>query len=257
MITSKKNLAGQRQTIQTIVIAFQFSYAIGMLVAGWFVDRIGTKIGYAISLLLWSVAAMIHALAKSTVGFIGARALLGISEAGNFPAAIKTVAEWFPKKERALATGIFNSGTNKGAVFARLTVPAIAAAYSWQMAFILTGVVGFLWLFFWFRFNEIPARQKRLSGEELKYIQADDQSDKVAPASEEVGWLRLLGFRQTWAFFFGKFLTDPVWWFYLFWLPTFLNKQYGMSKTELAFPVALVYIIAAFGSIFGGWLSGF
>jgi MFS transporter, ACS family, hexuronate transporter len=240
-----------------IVIAFQLAYAIGMLIAGWFVDRIGTKMGYSISLFVWSIAAMIHALAKSTLGFMGARALLGISEAGNFPAAIKTVAEWFPKKERALATGIFNSGTNIGAVFAPLTVPLIAVSYGWQMAFILTGVIGFVWLFFWFRYYEIPSRQKRLSAGELNFIQSDERPDETGKQTEKVGWLQLLGFRQTWAFFVGKFLTDPVWWFYLFWLPTFLNKQYGMSKTELALPVAIVYIIAAFGSIFGGWLSGF
>jgi len=240
-----------------IVIAFQLAYALGMLGAGWIVDKIGTKMGYAVALIIWSIAAMLHALARSTAGFAAARALLGLSEAGNFPAAIKTTAEWFPKKERALATGIFNSGTNIGAVVAPLTVPLIGATFGWQWAFVITGLIGFIWLIFWFRYYEIPSRHKNLTREELEYIQsdADEKLESQNSTSEKVSWLKLLGFRQTWAFVLGKFLTDPVWWFYLFWLPSFLSSEYGMKKTELAIPVAVVYTLCVFGSVFGGWLS--
>ena len=240
-----------------IVIAFQLAYALGMLGAGWVIDKIGTKAGYAGALIAWSIAAIVHAFARTTAGFAAARAFLGVSEAGNFPAAIKTTAEWFPKKERALATGIFNSGTNVGAILAPLTVPLIALHYGWEWAFILTGMIGFLWLIFWFWLYEVPSRHKKLQVAELDYIQSD--ADEVAEeihGAEKVSWVKLLSFRQTWAFFFGKLLTDPIWWFYLFWLPSFLNKEYGMSKTELAFPLAVVYTITTFGSIFGGWLSG-
>jgi MFS transporter, ACS family, hexuronate transporter len=239
-----------------IVIVFQLSYAIGMVGSGWIVDKIGIKLGYALALTVWSVAAVFHALARSTVGFMAARGLLGISEAGNFPAAIKTTAEWFPKKERAFATGIFNSGTNIGAVIAPLTVPLIAVQWGWQWAFILTGLIGFVWLYFWFRVYDSPAKHKKLTEAELEYIQSDADEKEDASNTEKVSWLRLLTFRQTWAFFFGKFLSDPIWWFYLFWLPSFLNKEYGMTKTELAIPLAFVYFMTTFGSIYGGWLSG-
>jgi MFS transporter, ACS family, hexuronate transporter len=238
-----------------LVIAFQISYAIGMLGAGWLVDKIGTKLGYAISIILWSIAAMVHAFARSIPGFAAARSFLGISEAGNFPSAIKTVAEWFPKKERALATGIFNSGSNVGAIIAPLTVPLIAIHFGWEWAFIATGLTGFIWLFFWFRYYNEPIKQKNLSQTELNYIQSDQQASS-STTDKPVKWISLLGYRQTWAFILGKFLTDPIWWFYLFWLPSFLNKEYGLAKTQLALPVALVYVLASVGSIFGGWLSG-
>lgn len=239
-----------------IVVAFQVAYAIGMLTAGWVVDRIGTKLGYALALALWSAAAVLHAAARSTLAFIGVRGLLGIAEAGNFPAAIKTTAEWFPKKERAFATGIFNAGTNIGAVVAPLTVPLIATTYGWEWAFIITGIIGFVWLFFWFSSYRSPEVHKKVSAQELAYIQSDEDEKADGAASEKVSWLKLLTFRQTYVFLFGKFFTDPVWWFYLFWLPSFLNKQYGMEKTELAIPVALVYTICTFGSVYGGWISG-
>jgi MFS transporter, ACS family, hexuronate transporter len=238
-----------------LVICFQVSYALGMLGAGWLIDKIGTKFGYAVSIVLWSIAAMLHALAKGIPGFAAARAFLGISEAGNFPSAIKTVAEWFPKKERALATGIFNSGSNIGAIIAPLSVPLIAIHFGWEWAFIATGLTGFIWLYFWFRYYEIPKRQQKLSTEELQFIQSDQPNETSANATP-VRWLSLLTYRQTWAFIIGKFLTDPIWWFYLFWLPSFLNKEYGLQKTELALPVALVYLLASIGSIGGGWLSG-
>jgi ACS family hexuronate transporter-like MFS transporter len=239
-----------------IVVVFQISYAIGMLGVGWVIDKIGTKLGYALSLLVWSFAAIGHSFARNTLGFMAARSVLGVSEAGNFPAAIKTVAEWFPKKERALATGIFNCGTNVGAIVAPLTVPLIALSWGWQWAFILTGAAGLIWLVFWFLMYEIPARHPKLHADELAYINSD-ADDTSVHSTEKVSWFKLLGFRQTWAFVLGKFLTDPVWWFYLFWLPSFLNKQYGMSKMQLALPIAVVYTMTTVGSIFGGWLSGY
>jgi len=239
-----------------LVIAFQLAYAVGMLGAGWLIDKIGTKTGYALSIVLWSIAAIVHAFARGIPGFAAARAFLGVSEAGNFPAAIKTVAEWFPKKERALATGLFNSGANIGAIVAPLTVPLVALHFGWEWAFVATGLTGFIWLFFWFRYYEIPSRQQRLSAEELQYIEADSPPE-VHDGGQRVKWMQLLYYRQTWAFVIGKFLTDPVWWFYLFWLPTFLNKEYLLQKTQLAVPVALVYLLASAGSIFGGWLSGY
>jgi ACS family hexuronate transporter-like MFS transporter len=240
-----------------IVIAFQFSYAIGLLLAGRVIDKAGTKTGYAISLLLWSIASMAHALVRNTFGFIIARSALGISEAGNFPAAIKTVAEWFPKKERAFATGIFNSGTNIGAILAPLTVPFIAQSMGWQWAFVITGSIGFIWLIFWFMVYEVPAKHKRLSKTEYNYIHSDADEIKAGDmqaGTGKISWFQLLRFRQTWAFFLGKFLTDPVWWFYLFWLPAFLKAQYGVEGTATALPVALVYTMSTLGSIFGGWL---
>jgi len=239
-----------------IVIAFQLAYASGMLIVGRFIDRVGTKLGYAIAIVLWSIAAAGHAFVKNTIGFIIARAGLGLSEAGNFPAAIKTVAEWFPKKERAFATGLFNSGANIGAIVAPLTVPLISASWGWQWAFILTGLTGFIWLIFWFRFYEIPARQKRLSRAEFEYIHSDKDEEIVDndKAGTPVSWIKLLGFRQTWAFILGKFLTDPVWWFHLFWLPAFLKAEYGIEGTGMALPIALVYCISTVGSIWGGWL---
>ncbi len=208
-----------------IVMSFQFAYAGGMLLAGRVIDKIGTKLGYALSLVLWSIAAIAHAFAKGPLGFGIARAGLGISEAGNFPAAIKTVAEWFPKKERALATGIFNSGTNVGAIIAPLVVPWLARVYGWQMAFIATGAVGLTWLIFWFIFYEVPKKQKRLKQPELEYILSDHEEEK----SEKVPWAKLFKYRQTWSFVVGKFLTDPIWWFYLFWIPGWLADVRGLD----------------------------
>lgn len=241
-----------------VVIVFQLTYAIGMLGVGWFIDKVGTKLGYAISLTIWSIAAVAHAAATRTIHFVLARGLLGISEAGNFPAAVKTVAEWFPKKERALATGIFNSGTNIGAIIAPLTVPVMAIAWGWQWAFIITGSIGFVWLIFWLILYQIPSKHKKLGREEFEYIHSDkDEEVGKKNVDEKVNWWKLLEIKQTWSFAVGKFITDPVWWFYLFWLPSFLYNQYGVSKTGLALPVALVFGITTVGSIFGGWLSGY
>lgn len=238
-----------------VEIAFKIFYAFGMLGAGRIIDKLGTKIGYALSTGLWSVAAVCHAFASSVFSFAVVRSFLGVTESGNFPAAIKTVAEWFPKKERALATGIFNSGTNLGAIIAPLTVPFIAVAWGWQWAFILTGIIGFIWLILWFIYYEVPKKQKRLSADELIYIESDkDETPEQEIAGARISWGKLLSYKQTWAFATGKFLTDPVWWFYLFWLPDFLESEYHLTITQIAIPVAVVYMISTIGSIGGGWL---
>jgi ACS family hexuronate transporter-like MFS transporter len=233
-----------------IVTAFQGAYALGLLFSGRLLDLVGTRLGYAFALILWSLAAMVHALARTPLGFGFARFALGFGEAGNFPAAIKTVAEWFPKKERALATGIFNAGTNVGAIIAPLIVPPIALAFSWRAAFIVTGAIGLSWLLLWFLFYDAPERHKRLSKAELNYIRSDPQEP---PA--RISWLRLAAHRETWAFAIGKFITDPVWWFYLYWIPPFLNEHYGLSLSTLGPPLVAIYLIADAGSIGGGWLS--
>lgn len=236
-------------------MAFKVSYAFGFLFAGRIIDKLGTKIGYALATGLWSIAAVCHAFAKGTFGFGVARVFLGLTEAGNFPAAIKATAEWFPKKERALATGIFNSGSNIGAIAVPFIIPKLAGEYGWEVAFILTGCIGFIWLILWFIFYEVPKKQKRLSAAELLYINSD--KDEVAE-NKEVGpkltWPQLLTYKQTWAFAIGKFLTDPIWWFYIFWLPDFLRKEYKLNEIDLIWPSAIPLIIASFGSIFGGWL---
>ncbi len=239
-----------------IEIAFKLFYSFGMIIAGRVVDKLGTKKGYAMATGLWSLAAIGHAFANSAFGFMIARAALGITEAGNFPAAIKSTAEWFPKKERALATGIFNSGTNIGAIVAPLTVPLIALYWGWQWAFILTGLIGFIWLILWQMYYTSPADSKKLSKEEFDYIHSDveDQQIDEKIKEEKVPWIKLLGFRQTWAFAIGKFLTDPVWWFYLFWLPDFLQSEYKLTLIEISIPVAVVYIISTIGSVGGGYL---
>ena len=239
-----------------IEIAFKVSYALGMVGAGRLIDKLGTKIGYFFSTMLWSIAAVAHAFSNSTFGFGVARSALGITEAGNFPAAIKTVAEWFPKKERALATGIFNSGTNVGAIIAPLTVPWINVHWGWQWAFILTGSLGFIWLIFWWILYEVPAKHKKLSQNEFEFIHSDSAKDEVVDELpfEKISWIRLMGYRQTWAVIFGKFLTDPIWWFYLFWLPDFLESEYHLKGIAIGLPVAMVYTLSTLGSIGGGWL---
>ena len=233
---------------------FQFFYAFGLLGFGWLIDRVGTKIGYTISIIIWSVFAMAHALARATFGFTIARAGLGLGESGNFPAAIKSVAEWFPKKERALATGIFNSGANIGAVVAPIMVPLILASFGWQMAFIITGSLGFIWLIFWWFIYEIPSRKKNLSRAEFDYIHSDDEP--VTNAGTKVPWGKLLGVRQTWAFVFGKFLTDPIWWFFLFWLPDYFSKTFHLNVMKPGWPLVIIYSCTTIGSIGGGYLSG-
>ncbi|MES2653179.1 MAG: MFS transporter [Bacteroidota bacterium] len=256
-----------------IAAVFQFTYAIAMLFAGRFVDKLGTKWGYGIAIIVWSIGAVIHAysisigtgvasvltsfgiaaLPVSILGFMFSRAVLAVGEAGNFPAAIKATAEYHPKKERSLATGIFNSGANVGAVLAPLTVPWIAEHWGWERAFELVGAIGFLWLFFWLIFYESPEKQKRLSAAELAYINSDE--DEVADKAnvDKVSWFKLLTYKQTWAFTFGKFMTDGVWWFFLFWLPGYLKDQYGMTGSDIVLPLALLYSMTMIGSIGGGW----
>jgi MFS transporter, ACS family, hexuronate transporter len=241
-------------TFGTINGIFQFFYAFGLLLFGWLIDRVGTKIGYIVSIIIWSVFAMAHALARNTFGFTIARAGLGLGESGNFPAAIKSVAEWFPKKERALATGIFNSGANIGAVVAPIMVPLLLAAFGWQMAFIATGLLGFIWLVCWWLIYDIPSRKKKLSKAEYDYIHSDD--DQEAVVSAKVPWGKLLKVRQTWAFVFGKFFTDPIWWFFLFWLPDYFNKTFHMEVTKPGWPLVIIYSCTTIGSIGGGYLSG-
>jgi MFS transporter, ACS family, hexuronate transporter len=242
------------ENYSNLEMAFKISYAFGFIFAGRIIDKLGTKIGYALATTLWSIAAICHAFANSSFGFGIARVGLGLTEAGNFPAAIKAVAEWFPKKERALATGIFNSGTNIGAIAVPFTIPFIAESLGWQWAFILTGSIGFLWLIFWFVFYEIPSKQKKLGNAELIYINSDQDESKEDIGKPKHSWFKLLTYRQTWAFALGKFLTDPVWWFYIFWLPDFLKKEYHLDKFEIIWPSAIPLIIASFGSILGGWL---
>ena len=240
-----------------IVIVFQLGYALGMLGAGRVIDKIGSKIGYALALTLWSIVSLLQALAGGTASLAIFRFFLGVTEAGSFPAAIKTTAEWFPRHERALATGIFNSGTTAGAILAPLMVPFIAENYGWQMAFVLTTVVGMVWLIFWFALYEVPAKQKRLSRAEYDYIYSDSEELKLVDGKEEqpkISWFRLLSFKQTWAFMIGKFLTDGIWWFFLFWLPAFLAEEYKLTGVQVSFPVALVYIMSVFGSVLGGYL---
>jgi ACS family hexuronate transporter-like MFS transporter len=240
-----------------IIMAFQILYAFGMVISGRLIDKLGTKIGYSVAVIFWSIAAMGHALARGALSFGFWRGLLGLTESGNFPAANKTIAEWFPKKERALAFGILNSGTNVGAIVAPLAVPAIVLAWGWQMAFIITGAVGFIWIIFWTLFYEIPAKQKRLKASELAYINSD--VDEQQESVEKIPWLKLLKYRQTWLFFIGKGLTDPVWWFYLFWIPGWLAdvRGTGLNIKSFGLPLAFIYTATTVGSIGGGWISSY
>ena len=252
-----------------IVFAFQLAYAIGLLLAGRVIDRIGTKLGFALALALWSVAAVAHAWATSigsifaplfaavglvysasVTGFIVVRFLLGLGEAGNFPASIKTVAEWFPKKERALATGLFNSGTNIGAIVTPLVVPWLTYHYGWPAAFVATGALGFAWLLLWWPYYDTPARHRAVTAAEVAYIQSDPPDPQV-----HVPWVTLIPYRQTWAVAIAKFATDPIWWLYLFWIPDFLGRTYGIDLKSIALPLIVVYQMATVGSIGGGWLS--
>ena len=234
-----------------IVIAFQVSYAVMMLVWGGILDRVGTKVGLGLAVAWWSLAGMGTAFARSAMGFGFARFMLGVGEAANFPASIKTVAEWFPKSERAFATGIFNSGTNIGAIVAPLTVPLIAATWGWRAAFIITGAIGFVWLAVWWAFYHSVLTHPHLQPAERAFIR--DGADETATA--KVSIREVLGHRQLWAFALGKMLTDPVWWFYLFWLPKFLATEHGIRGIALTPYLTAVYLIADVGSIFGGYLS--
>lgn len=258
-----------------ITAVFQFVYAISMLFAGRIIDKLGTKLGYILAISIWSIGAIMHAYSEqvgsvfsnvlaligiaavpvSIAGFMLSRAVLGFGESGNFPAAIKVTAEYFPKKERALATGIFNSGSNVGAILAPLTVPWIAVNYGWQMAFILVGAIGFLWILFWNALYAKPENQKKLSKEEYEYITTEENTSivQIIENEEKVAWTKLLSYKQTWAFLIGKFLTDGVWWFFLFWLPKYLEAEFNMTGTAIILPLAVLYSMTMFGSIGGGW----
>jgi MFS transporter, ACS family, hexuronate transporter len=233
-----------------IVFAFQVAYAIGLLLVGRVIDRFGVRKGFSLAVVVWSVAAMAHALVRSVFGFGIVRFALGLGESGNFPASIKTVAEWHPRKERALATGIFNAGSNVGVIVAALVVPTVTQTYGWQWAFIVTGAMGFLWLVAWSALYRPPEKQPRLSVAELAHIRSDAEvSEKPVP------WASIVGHRQTWAFAIGKMLTDPIWWVYLFWIPDFLNRNYGISLSQVGVPLITIYLIADVGSVGGGWMS--
>ena len=259
---SKGGFGWSNTDFGNLTSCFTIFYAGVTVFAGWFIDKIGTKLGLALSLIVWSVFGMLNALAGATVTLhIVIRSLFGIGEGGNFPASIKTVAEWFPKKERALATGIFNSGSNIGAMIAALFVPWCLAYFGndpgWKYAFIITGGLGFIWLFFWFALYSSPSEHKKLSTEEFNYIHSDDLVAHAAPSGDvavdqKVPWVKLLVYPQTWAFVMGKSLTDGVWWFLLFWLPDYLKKQFGMTGEQVMWPTFIVYGIAIFGSTFGG-----
>jgi len=268
----QRQFAFSERDYAAIVFSFQLAYAIGLLLAGRVMDKLGTRKGFALALIIWSVAAIAHAAANlfpglqvptvlinppsivlltgAAAGFALARFALGLGEAGNFPAAIKTVAEWFPKKERALATGIFNSGTNVGAIITPLVVPWITLQWGWQWAFIATGAIGFLWLLFWLPLYRSPEQHSRLSAAELNYIRSDPP-EPVTP----IPWTKLFPHRQTWAFAIGKFLTDPIWWLYLFWIPDFLKRNHGLDLGSIGLPIVVIYLVADVGSIGGGWLS--
>ncbi len=255
--TLTKELHWDDADYTNVEIAFKISYAIGLFLAGRVIDKIGTKKGYAWATGLWSLSAIGHAFANNVFSFSAARAALGLTEAGNFPAAIKTIAEWFPKKERALATGLFNSGANIGAIVAPLSVPFIAVMFGWKWAFVITGLLGIVWLYFWNKYYYSPANHPKITPEELAYINSDVEAVEVGAAPKEekkYTWGKLLGYKQTWAFAIGKFLTDPIWWFYLFWLPDFLESQYALKGTEIALPVATVYSLSVLGSVGGGYL---
>ena len=235
-----------------LVFVFQMAYALGMLCVGRLIDRLGTRIGYAVSMVFWSLASMAHAAANSFFAFAIARAILGFGEAGVFPASIKCVAEWFPKKERALATGLFNAGTSVGAIVTPLFVPWIAGHLGWRWAFLMTGALGFAWLILWLRFYRKPEEHKYCSSGEREYIQSDPVEHT---GSEKIKWRELLPHRQTWTFGTAKFLTDPIWWFYLFWIPDYMQRQHGLHLTQIGLPILVIYVISDLGSVAGGWLS--
>jgi MFS transporter, ACS family, hexuronate transporter len=233
-----------------LVFVFQAAYAVGMIAMGRVIDRLGSRAGYAFAVTFWSIASMAHAIASSLATFALARAMLGFGEAGVFPASIKSVAEWFPKKERALATGIFNSGTSVGAILTPLFVPWVAVHWGWRWAFLLTGVLGFAWLALWLMLYQRPEQHPRCTEQELAHINSDP-----VPAAGKIHWAQLVKYRQTWAFALGKFLTDPIWWFYLFWIPDYLQREHGLRLTQIGLPILAIYLISDLGSVAGGWLS--
>ena len=248
----KKTIGWDDVQFGYINAAFPLAYALGFLVAGWLIDRFGTRAVYAVSLILWSLAAAGHAFARTATHFAIARFCLGIGESGNFPSAIKATAEWFPRRERALATGIFNAGSNVGAVLAPALVPFLFARWGWQSAFIATGLIGIIWVAFWLPLYRRPSEHPKLSTKELAFIESDPVEPQV-----RVSWAKLLTYPQTWTFAVGKFLTDCIWWFYLFWFPTFMADTFGVDIRTIGPPMIAVYLMADVGSVSGGWFSSF
>jgi ACS family hexuronate transporter-like MFS transporter len=247
----QKDLGWDEQTFANVVSWLTIGYALGFLVAGRIMDRVGIRKGFAGAIVLWSFSAMAHALARGAASFSAARFALGVGESGNFPAAIKTVAEWFPTRERAFATGIFNAGSNVGAILTPIMVPWIALTWGWRAAFIVTGALGFLWLIAWLLIYQPPENHPKVGAAELAHIRSDPSEPSFA-----VSWMQLLKYRQTWAFAIGKFMTDPIWWFYLYWLPKFLDARYGIKLAQVTAPLVAIYLLADVGSVYGGWLSG-
>ncbi len=254
--TLEKEFSWTETDFARIVMAFTAAYAIGLLAFGRFIDKVGTKLGYAITIVWWSLAGMLHALARSAFGFGIARVGLGLGEAGNFPAAVKTVAEWFPKKERGLATGIFNAGTSVGVVVALIIGPLILARYGWQEVFWITGASGFVWLILWLVFYNVPSKQQRLTAEEYELITADETSVSDNPAElQPVKWVKLFSLPQTWAFITGKALIDPIYWFFLFWLPSYFSSSFNLDLKKPSIELMIIYTATTLGSITGGYFS--
>jgi MFS transporter, ACS family, hexuronate transporter len=248
--TLQHDLGWSEIDYSNLVVAFQAAYAVGMVVTGRLIDKLGTRLGYALAMVFWSLASMSTALGHSLTSFAVSRAALGFGEAAIFPAGLKAAAEWFPKKERALATGIFNAGTSVGAMITPVVVPWISARWGWRGSFVAIGALGFVWLVFWWLLYYKPEEHPRVSKAELAYIRSDPQ----IPAGK-VKWSALLPLRQTWAFVAGKFLTDPIWWFYLFWVPGFLQSRHGLALTQIGAPIVTIYLISDIGSVAAGWLS--
>ncbi|RCH56791.1 MFS transporter [Mucilaginibacter hurinus] len=253
--TLEKEFGWDDVTYGYINMVFILCYAFGLLLSGRLIDKIGTKLGYIISITVWSIAAMLHALAKGSAGFMWFRGLLGLGESGNFPAAIRSIAEWFPKKERALATGVMNSGTNIGAVAAPIVIPLLLGLYGWQSAFIVTGAIGFIWLIFWVIFYEVPTKKKNIDPAELALIHEDTVAETLTDT--RISWGQLFRYKQTWAFFIGKFLTDPIWYFFLTWLPDYFNKAFQLDLKKPTLPLIIIYTATTIGSIGGGYISSY
>jgi ACS family hexuronate transporter-like MFS transporter len=248
--TISAELGWNETTYADIVFWFQAAYSIGYLTFGKLVDVVGARIGYSIAFVIWTAGHTLCGFVGNAFQFSLARALLGLGESGNFPSGIKATTEWFPARERALATGIFNAGANVGAIVAPLLIPLLTALYGWRMAFVVTGAGSLLWLVAWIVMYRRPREAKQLSAAELAYIESDP-----ADPSEKIGWLRLLRYRETWAFALGKFLTDPIWWLFLFWTPDFLGKTYHLDLLSFGPPLVAIYLISDFGSIAGGFAS--
>lgn len=245
-----------------IVTAFQVAYGIGMILGGRMLDKLGSKIGYSIAIIVWSLGAVLHAAVRSVTGFGAARAVLGLGEAGNFPAAVKVIAEWFPKRDRAYATGLFNSGTTIGAIIAPIIVTAITLQMGWRWAFIITGMLGFIWVLAWWAIYKSPAKNPHVNAAELEYIHSDDQengndgeNEQESNGNLQITWRQLFQHRQTYAILFSRFVTDWVWWFFLFWTPDFLNKTHGVDLKATVLPLIIIYTMSSIGGIYGGHVS--